>query len=400
MEIPNFYLQKILFFKQNHHQKNSLLMNIIILSLLFGVILMSCKDQSTGLLSLEIEKSAKSIVEISISEIAGELEYIRLETSERCIVGNNPKVFATQIHIIVIANNTIMLFDRTTGNYIRSIGQEGQGPGEYNSVSWLLPIRYDENRVMAIGNQKIIEYGFDGAFLREVSVLQGINYSVLLDEKHFVSYFPNYTGDIETKVAVYTLDGNETATYPNYQKAPRDGDSFSMWMPAAWFFRKEGELYFTELFNDTVYAITPTEISPCMVLGLGQYLPPYEQQNLSSFYPRANDFFMLRTVFESSRFIFYTYRYKEESYVAIYDRMHSNTSTTFNNGFLNNIDNFISIPLGSINESDEMLGIINAYEVAQWFDANKAVELPGNLANLKSMTDNDNPLVVIAKLKK
>lgn len=365
------------------------------------MVLISCNRQSTDLFSFEIEKAFSNEECKSIGDIASEVSYIRLETNDKCIVGNNPKAFASDNYIVVIASGRIMLFERKTGVYIGDIGNKGNGPEEYNHASIFMPVNYGKNRILAIGNQNFLEYGYNGKCLREVLVTKSITNTVMLDEYHYVSFFPNYEGNNKTKVSVFALDGNEIVNLPNYQVAPSDGGSFSFWMPNAWFFQYNDEVFFTELFNDTVYTVKTSEIAPRMVLGLGHFLPPYEQQNsskLSSGF--TNKYFMLRNMFESDRYIFYSFKYKENIYTAVYDKKMSVSALSKNGGFYNNIDNFISIPLSSINISNELVGVIYAHEIVQWFKSNKSTNLAYNLELFKNVSENDNPIIAIAKLKK
>ena len=109
---------------------------------------------------------------------------------------------------------------------------------------------------------------------------------------------------------------------------------------------------------------------------------------------------MLRNMFESDRYIFYSFKYKENIYTAVYDKKMSVSALSKNGGFYNNIDNFISIPLSSINISNELVGVIYAHEIVQWFKSNKSTNLAYNLELFKNVIENDNPIIAIAKLKK
>jgi hypothetical protein len=74
-------------------------------------------------------------------------------------------------------------------------------------------------------------------------------------------------------------------------------------------------------------------------------------------------------------------------------------------GFSNDLDQFI--PIGTdkifyINKNDEFVTAIPALEVKRWFDQNpeKATKLPQHLYAFRDIKAEDNPVIVVAKLKK
>jgi hypothetical protein len=65
------------------------------------------------------------------SEIADDITFIPLETTDECLIGDDYEICLKNNHIVVIDNTSqIYLFDKT-GKFIRKIGSRGQGPGEY-----------------------------------------------------------------------------------------------------------------------------------------------------------------------------------------------------------------------------------------------------------------------------
>jgi hypothetical protein len=74
-------------------------------------------------------------------------------------------------------------------------------------------------------------------------------------------------------------------------------------------------------------------------------------------------------------------------------------------GFSNDIDHFV--PIGTdnhfyINKNDEFVTAIPALEVRRWFDNNpeEAAKLPEHLQAYRDIKDEDNPIVIVAKLKR
>jgi hypothetical protein len=75
-------------------------------------------------------ESSKGITML-LSEIAEDITFIPLETTDECLIGNYCVIYFFKDYIVTIDNiHQIFLFDKT-GKYIRKIGNKGQGPGEY-----------------------------------------------------------------------------------------------------------------------------------------------------------------------------------------------------------------------------------------------------------------------------
>jgi hypothetical protein len=68
----------------------------------------------------------------------------------------------------------------------------------------------------------------------------------------------------------------------------------------------------------------------------------------------------------------------------------------------NDIDNFLPINFLGTSERDQLLGYIQPYEIIQWFSENpeKASKISPYLKELKNIKETDNPVLVVATLKK
>lgn len=69
---------------------------------------------------------------ILLSEIAEDITFIPLETTDECLIGSIHSVHLSNDYLVIIDSDhsQILLFNKT-GKFIRKIGNKGQGPGEY-----------------------------------------------------------------------------------------------------------------------------------------------------------------------------------------------------------------------------------------------------------------------------
>lgn len=126
-------------------------------------------------------------------------------------------------------------------------------------------------------------------------------------------------------------------------------------------------------------------------------------------------------MFESNRFLVFTVGLNGYRHLAFYDKSKKETlvCNTQNDldfyyyqeywgnrciGFNNDIDNFV--PIGTsinffINKNNEYVAAIPAIEIKRWFDNNpeEVEKLPAHLKEFSSINWDDNPVVVVMKLK-
>ena len=93
------------------------------------------KVKSDGVEIISADVNAfRNTVTMPLSELAGPLEIVRLETRNEALFEYG-QVFLTDNYIGIATSNprSFKLFDRK-GKYLRDIGHEGRGPGEYGMI--------------------------------------------------------------------------------------------------------------------------------------------------------------------------------------------------------------------------------------------------------------------------
>jgi hypothetical protein len=117
------------------------------LSILLGAILIfSCNNSknhnradkkafnSIDLLYLiDIEKNLSETKSIPLSSIGKQLEYIPLETNPNCMIERIEHINFSEDFMFIADYNKVLQFDRK-GKFLRQIGANGRGPGEYSGV--------------------------------------------------------------------------------------------------------------------------------------------------------------------------------------------------------------------------------------------------------------------------
>lgn len=377
--------------------------SMYILFLIF--ITFSCNSKNENLYEIiNLREAFENKKSININDIATNFEYIKLETKDECLTGTRLAVYSNDQYLIAIDREKILLFDRKDGRFIREVGHKGNGPGEYSRTYNVMPFDEGKNIVYAGRNKKRYGYSLDGQLKDTLSIPELVSEIGNIDDNIFAAFMPDYQGGEKIKIVLFNHNDSLMKTFPNYLSSPKTSSVFA-WNPNSWFYKLDKQLYFYQLFNDTVFHVETNSLTPKYVLNMGPYSPPYEMKTSPEFEP--GKYFIMRTIQESSKYLFCSFNFNKKNYTAIFDK---NKRTTVVNdyspesglGFINNINDFVPLEFSSINEKDELICTMNALKIKQWFDLNpeKISQLPEYLKNLKNIQETNNPVIIIAKLKK
>ena len=232
--------------------------NLKLLGVLFSVIiiffLLSCNTSTqSSFPTLSLENAMNNNSRTGCHEKIEVIDIIPLETSETVLLADVRKIVPSNDLLFILDTELkLRLFDKD-GTFIREIGQEGQGPGEY---AMLTDFTIDEERKEVYMNDvlKIVVYDYEGNFKRNIS-LEDDNLQVLTFCNDKVFYiFPDkkYPEGIKsaTLVSVLDLDGKlqkeilahqlrRTGDIPFFNNIATDGKS----------------VFYKEEMGQTLYAI-------------------------------------------------------------------------------------------------------------------------------------------------
>lgn len=98
---------------------------------LFLSILTACHSGQEVLSVIHLDQVESGV--LKLGDLAGELEYIPLETSDEVLIAGTPPIWVGEKYMVVVDFHAIYLFDKK-GHFIRRLAQRGNGPGEYRIV--------------------------------------------------------------------------------------------------------------------------------------------------------------------------------------------------------------------------------------------------------------------------
>jgi hypothetical protein len=367
----------------------------------------SSQNKSDEVITIPIKETideGKNDLTLS-SFVEDDIEYIQLETNAFCPISKNLRLFLNDTVIIAIAQKQIFLFERNTGKFIREIGHVGKDPHGYSETIYSQPYSEVKNTIIAKGwlPNSFLEYDLSGKFISKKTLItsEAITSISNFNNSTEIGYVWNLDGKNKKKLIVFNSDGKEISSFPQNRSFEYDMNKHGIevlhW--EGWFYSFKNQINFYELFTDTIYAITSERLNPRYVLSYGKYQVPYELRNTKNFYSNHSEYYFINSLFESKRYLFFTFICDKNYYTGIYDK--NTGSTRVSQEVENDIDNFVFFQLSSINGNGEIIGFQYAHEIKEWFKNHpkKSEEFSSKVKNFNGVNIYYNPIIMIGKLK-
>jgi hypothetical protein len=360
--------------------------------------------------------------EFTMSEIVEDINYIPLETTPDCLIGNrlsNP-VF-TKDYIFIKNNGILLQFDRN-GKFIRNINKIGQGPGE----GYLRCFDTDEKSrlIYIFDNWKLSVniYDFDGNFLNTIKnpfsqEPDGNSPEQMsCDNKGNIVYtFSNSMGNMKYKYVVMDNKGNFIYKCNNYDLYDNKKRILRMSFYPSPLFYYNNTLYYNYKYNDTIFRINEDySCSPAYIIRIPKRITleeniktgtdeiPYSE--LSGHFAHVGDR-------EDRRYIYiYNEIYNKDNISLLYryDKQKGELTENINPNLKNDWDGGMDIKLEPFSQTENVLIYMKQpFEMKEKLTdehfTETNVKFPEKRDALRSIVNNaledDNPILMIVKLK-
>jgi hypothetical protein len=388
---------------------------------------------------IDVISNVEKYQKVYCSDYFSSIELIPLETGDECLLNPFPDILLKDSFIFLRGNGHNYAFS-TSGKFLNQIGERGQGPGEYiNSLGLFSntekPFVYIEDYT------EILEYDFNGNFIR--SFLKPVIEDIKLFKCSYVGdgLFVgqiNYDGKRMNKYSLFDRNGDIVKNFSSHIFFNRVNKSQSGFDEAMYPIRVDNRLYLKDYYNDTIYMLENSNLKPGYVFGFGKYSYPKEnlelRDNKTPFPPNSFTFGQGLGIVGTPQFFFYKisipdlfskpkaklrfhpivneYRSDDSGVYGIYNieqkiNILLDTDEHLQKGIINDINgglpfipryyagNGVVVDLWNVEEMKEML--TEEYFATKTIkDQQSHQKLKDILKNLK---DDDNPVVVVAKLK-
>jgi len=363
--------------------------------------------------------------EVKLSDLVSKISYIILENNSKAPVAASSQFEVTDDFVIVRQMGAerkwqILLFERNSGRFLREIGKQGRGPGEFVMYS-LIQFNTFKKEIYGIdAHGNLLIYNLMGEYIAKINMpdLSGTKtsgqtsglipaaFNSVVDGDAFVIYIGNISGSEKRKLILVNANGI-TKVFPNYLTWDA-GQYNGKFFPPPWgfsrFYTWENKLNFSEIYCDTLYQVTKESLKPRYYFDWGRFNAPYSKQVWITDREHFYDYFWLTDIFESKRNIFIRINLKNDDYTAIVDKggnkvTFCKTGSSGISGFRDDMDNLMDIIPQGVTPNNEMTWTIQPIELLKWMKENpeKATMAKNHLPWLNKIDEFSNPIIAIAK---
>lgn len=358
---------------------------------------LSVSAQKTVVINLA-KAISESPKEIMLNELASDIRYVPLETTDDCLMNN--EFYIMQYTGEDIITSGIFHFDKN-GKFLNKIGSKGQGPEEY--LQGLFAFGDWKNKLLYVQNWTTLTcYGFDGTFVRSVPTPQlNMGAAGLFDENHILYSNDIYYADKANPIQLYMVDSQNGKTVSKWRGHLEENKKYGMILTSRDFmYNYDNSLFYKPALENVIFKI----LSPKKRQLVYKFDCSGKDIDVSADEVDPKKRFQFLSVYwakETAQYLFVNYGMKNISRLGIYDK----EKKTFTNVTIkDNLAGGYDIHPAWTSDDNHLLMIYYAGGLLQ--DKEKRYStglLPERKKELdellKNIKEDDNPVVILVTLK-
>lgn len=341
---------------------------------------------------------SESPKEIMLNELASDIRYVPLETTDDCLMNN--EFYIMQYTGEDIITSGIFHFDKN-GKFLNKIGSKGQGPEEY--LQGLFAFGDWKNKLLYVQNWTTLTcYGFDGTFVRSVPTPQlNMGAAGLFDENHILYSNDIYYADKANPIQLYMVDSQNGKTVSKWRGHLEENKKYGMILTSRDFmYNYDNSLFYKPALENVIFKI----LSPKKRQLVYKFDCSGKDIDVSADEVDPKKRFQFLSVYwakETAQYLFVNYGMKNISRLGIYDK----EKKTFTNVTIkDNLAGGYDIHPAWTSDDNHLLMVYYAGGLLQdkekRYSTGLLLERKKELDELlKNIKEDDNPVVILVTLK-
>jgi hypothetical protein len=298
---------------------------IIMKRLLFLIFFLPCtgilfQTDEIGVLDLLSDPSTELK---SLSEIATDVTYVPLQTSENSLIGHIQEIRTINGKFYIFTFREVLCFDKT-GHYLYKLHKEGKGPEEYTSI-YDFDVSSDNDLLIILVDRKIFVYKDNGSsFIFSKSLKfndQPSKTDFVPGQKNILLSYFSPSGNEPFRNVLINLNGDTLNLRLNHYKYKLTKNIMFGMAYDNLNYEYNNKIHFKEMLSDTVFVLDQkNNIRPYFILdSRGKNLTTEALANYSR--DQLPNYLTVRNMMEVSRYIIYTFYYNKATSFGFYDKV-------------------------------------------------------------------------------
>ncbi len=391
---------------------------IILSTMLVAIIAICCsckgnpKAQSVNVedcVVIPFESVIENEHEVLLSNLAEKVEYIPLQTDSSCLVGNcweNNIIRSKKYYFLADGKNLFQYL--LNGKFIRNIGSVGQGPGEY---TWITDIDVldESNRIFVSSGEKINVYDTEtGGFIRALPCSYIDCQFRMLNDSIAFRFLYNINGQVKHRILITASQGDTIQAYTRSDLfTVKEDMAFMIGSPNdRYIYRSGSNICYRENYNDTIFTVTKQMLIPRYIINLGKYHLPLEYRfevlgDEKKFADMAANYLAIHPI-ETKDYLFISYEgwnddKESMGKLVIYDKRNGECYRVAGGRLKDDMNHFFDFrPMVALDDHT-LLKVFPAEIILKYAKKNPSIF---EHESLKSLGEDDNPVLMIVTLKK
>lgn len=294
------------------------------------------QEQSKEQLTLKtLNLSKQEMANIRYSDLFSEVVFVPLEVAKNSLIGD--------VYTVRIYNDTLYVFDKfdakslflytLEGKFIRRIGTQGKGPGEYtNPYDFRVNMTNRTISFLDSYTSRIIIYSIEGKHIKDIKLdfLEPATFFAESSNHFYLASVTKGFSDVQYSLKSFTSNGKQSKRWFEFNSFNKE---FNMQITPfkSCFFNYQNEVRFFGYFNDTIFSIRNNQVYPFMAIRTDEPLTISDLQDAASkqktndpqvFFEirKSNKYFGIAAYLENDKWIAFTISKGFYIYNILYDK--------------------------------------------------------------------------------
>jgi hypothetical protein len=290
--------------------------------LISALLVVSCdsvKKDELDIPTIPLEPGLENIP-FSLSEIAGDIQIVHLETNTESSVGFfSSLAHLDENHIIFRSNKTVLVFDRE-GRFLNKIDALGNGPMEYNTLTGVY-VDHVRQQIHILDYEDIKVYKYDGKYIKTLKPPLSVRGMIRNGKGEFI-FSCNQIYKKKDREMLFRTDTTLKIEQTYKSKNPdvcSDINQNLFYSVHPYLVKKR--LFYKEPFVDTIYQVTDTDLIPHWVIDMsGIGFSTCDGINTEMYREASKNKIPPIGLKETDRYFFINYNFNKAKYVSLYDK--------------------------------------------------------------------------------